>query len=111
MVRILVYIVVMGVAIIGLSQMVPDIVVPSYTTAFIAAVVWGLLSVTVRPILGILTLPINVLTFGLFTFILNAIMLLFVAGLIPGFEVGSFLAAIVGAAILMVVSWVVDAIF
>jgi len=61
------------------------------------AVVWGLIALTLRPILFILTLPINFMTLGLFTFVLNALLFWFVAGLIPGFSVAGFIPALEGS--------------
>ena len=88
---------------------VQGIAVANFYTAAIVALIWGLISVTIRPILGLLTLPINLITFGLFSFILNALLFWFVASFVQGFEVGGFVAALLGSVVLTLVSWAVDA--
>ena len=74
----------------------------------IAALVLGLLNAIVRPILFLLTLPVTILTLGLFVFVLNAIMLEMTAYLVPGFAIDSFGWAIVGAIVLSIVSIVTN---
>ena len=96
-------------ALLLMPRFIPGLVVADFYTAAIVALIWGLLSVTVRPILGLLTLPINLLTFGLFSFILNALLFWFVASFVQGFEVAGFIAALLGSVILTIVSWAVDA--
>jgi putative membrane protein len=59
--------------------------------------------------LGLLTLPINLITFGLFSFILNALLFWFVASFVQGFGVAGFVAALLGSVVLTLVSWVIDA--
>lgn len=88
-------------------------IVPGYTyggwvTLAIAALVLGLLNAIVRPILFVLTLPITVVTLGLFLIVLNAIMLELTAWLVPGFDIEGFLWAMVGALVLSIVSLVTD---
>jgi len=95
-------------ALLLVANVVPGFFYESWVTLAIAAVVLGLLNAVVRPILYLLTLPITVLTLGLFLLILNAVMLKLTAGLVPGFEIRSFLWAIVGAALLSVVSMITN---
>ncbi|MHB8651692.1 MAG: phage holin family protein [Minisyncoccota bacterium] len=76
---------------------IPGIVVDSFYTALIVALVLGILHFTVRPILLILTLPINLITFGLFTFIINGLLFWFTASFIAGFHTVGFLGAVFGA--------------
>ncbi len=109
MLKILVHIVANAAALLLMPNFISGIVVTGFYPALIAALVWGLISVTVRPILGLLTLPINLITFGLFSFILNALLFWFVASFIQGFEVAGFIAALLGSVVLTLVSWVVDA--
>lgn len=78
---------------------------------FVAALVLGILNVLVRPILLLLTLPINVLTLGLFTFVVNALMLELTASVVKGFYVDGFGAALVGALFLSIVSFVLNLFF
>ncbi len=86
------------------SQLLPGFVLASFWTALWAAVALGLVNALVRPILLLLTLPINLLTLGLFTFVINALMLVLVAKLVPGFSVADFGTAVVAAIILWLVS-------
>lgn len=79
--------------------------------ALIAAAVLGLVNVTVKPILFILTLPINLLTLGLFTFVINAMMLGLVSWLVPGFQVASLLSGIGLAIIIAIVNAVAVSLF
>ena len=74
----------------------------------IAALVLGLLNAVVRPILVVLTFPITLVTFGLFLLILNAIVLELTAFFTPGFRIDNFVAALIGAIVLAIVSWITD---
>jgi putative membrane protein len=88
--------------------LVPNYSYRSWVTLAIAAAVLGLLNAIVRPVLFVLTLPITVVTLGLFLLILNAIMLELTAWLVPGFDIDGFGWAIVGALVLSVISLVTD---
>ena len=70
----------------------------SLTTAIIAAAILGIINIFLRPVLLILTLPLTILTLGIFAFVLNALMLLLVAYFVPGFEVAGFFCGIFGRA-------------
>lgn len=87
---------------------VPNFEWRSWISLAIAAAVLGLLNALVRPILFVLTLPITVLTLGLFLIVLNAIMLELTAALVPGFEIDGFGWAIVGAIVLSVITLITD---
>jgi len=87
-------------------SIVPGFGYRSIVTLAIAAAVLGLLNAIVRPILFVLTLPLTVITLGLFLVILNAIMLELTAWLVPGFRIASFGWAIVGAIVLGIISLV-----
>lgn len=89
-------------------HLVPGYQYGSIVSLAIAAAVLGLLNAIVRPILFVLTLPITVLTLGLFLVILNAIMLELTAFLVPGFGISSFWWAIVGALVLSLITLVTD---
>lgn len=86
------------------ASLVPGIEVDGFYTALIAAIVIGLLNLFVKPILVLLTLPITVLTLGLFLFVINAFLFWFAASFIEGFAVDGFLAALVGSLIVTIVS-------
>lgn len=107
MLRILIHIIAVALTILLLPSIIPGIIVSDPTTAFIVAVFWGVITLLIRPILMLLTLPINLITLGLFSFVVNAGLLLLVASLIDGFEVSGFIAALLGAAALSAVSWLV----
>jgi putative membrane protein len=95
-------------AILASAYLIPNIVVSGFWAAFRAAAVLGVLNALFRPILIILTLPINILTLGLFTFVINAFMLMIASSLISGFEVHGFWAAVFGSLIISIVSWLLS---
>jgi len=79
--------------------------VSGFFSAFFAAAVLGILNAFLRPILILLTLPLNILTLGLFTFIINALLLMMASGVITGFEIQSFGYALLGALMIGLVNW------
>lgn len=91
-----------------INEYVPGIEVASFYTALIVSVIWGIFGLTIKPILTILTLPITIITFGLFSFILNALLFWFLASFVQGFAVDGFVPALIGSAILAAVSWVLN---
>jgi len=88
-----------------LAFYLPGIEVSGWYTALIAALILGLVNTIIRPILLILTLPINLVTLGLFTFVINALLFWFVSTVVKGFVVNGFWPAFWGALILSLVSW------
>ncbi|MEA2102495.1 MAG: phage holin family protein [Thermodesulfobacteriota bacterium] len=76
-------------------------------TLFLAALVIGLLNAFLRPIVILLTLPLNLLTLGLFTFVINAIMILFASEIVTGFHVDSFWSALLAAIVMSIVSFII----
>lgn len=88
------------------ARLVPGFEIHGFGTALIAAIVIGLVNATLGFVLKILTLPLTIVTFGLFLFVINAIMLKLAAALVPGFAVYGFLPALVGAIILSLISLV-----
>lgn len=105
------YVLATAVTLLLISEYVPGIFVESFYTAVVVAVIWGILGLTVRPVLKLLTLPINILTLGLFSFVLNALLFWFLATFIKGFHVYGFIPALEGSIILAVVAWAVRAVF
>lgn len=93
-------------ALIIVANVLPGFEVSSLYAALIAAVVLGLLNAIIRPVLLVLTLPINILTLGLFTFIVNAFMIYLVATIVKGFDVATFGIAVWAAVILWLISLV-----
>lgn len=96
-------------AVMLVANVVPGIAVRDFYTALLVALVYGLMNAIVRPLLLILTLPINLLTLGLFTFVLNALLFWLVARIVPGFSVAGFAPAFWGALILWAVSYLTSA--
>jgi len=92
-------------AILAAAYLVDGIVVTGFWAAFFAAAILGFLNVFFKPLLIILTLPVNILTLGLFTFVINAALLKIASALIPGFDVHGFWPAVFGAVIISVVNW------
>lgn len=96
---------ILTIAILAAAYLIQGIYVHSFASAFFAAAALGILNTLVRPVLIILTLPINILTLGLFTFIINALLLKITAAFIPGFDLQGFLPAVLGALVISVVNW------
>ena len=88
------------------TQWVPGVHINNTTTLLIAAVLLGVVNAIVKPIAFILTLPVTILTLGLFLFVLNAAMVALVAWMLPGFHLDSFKAALLTAIIVWIVSWI-----
>ena len=82
------------------SQFVQGIYIHGFGTALVAALVLGVVNFLVRPILVVITLPITILTLGLFLIVINALMLLLTSALVPGFHVAGFVAALIGGLLL-----------
>ena len=88
------------------SRVVPGIHASGVFATFVAALVLGILNALVRPILLLLTLPLNLLTLGLFTFVINALMLELTGAIVQGFRVDGFGSALLGALVIAVVVFV-----
>ena len=92
-------------ALVVAGSVIKGIRIESLGTGVIAAGILGIVNAVIRPVVLILTLPINILTLGLFTLLINAAMLMLVSALVPGFMIDSFGAAFLGALITSLVSW------
>jgi len=97
-------------SILAAAYLFEGIEVSSFFSAFFAAAVLGILNAFFRPILLLLTLPINLLTLGLFTFVVNALMLMLTSGIISGFHVQGFWSAVFGSLVISVVSWLLTSV-
>ena len=106
--RFLVRLVLNGLAIIIAAWLLPGIHITSTLSALLAGVILGFVNAIVRPVLFFLTLPLTLLTLGLFIFVLNAICFALTAWLVPGFSVDGFFSALVGALLVSVVSWILN---
>jgi putative membrane protein len=87
----------------------PSISIQSAGAATIAALLLGLINTVLRPILVLLTLPVTVLTLGLFIFVINGLLFWAVASLVPGFDVSGFWSGVLGAIIFSIVAWLLSA--
>ena len=99
---------ILTIAIVVTSYLLDGIHVTGFFSAFLAAAMLGILNAFFRPVLLILTLPINVLSLGLFTFVINALMLKMASGVISGFVVEGFWSAIFGSLLISLVSFILN---
>lgn len=99
----IVSVIISGIAIFLSDRILPGVKVDSFITALIVAVMLAIINLIVKPILFILTLPITILTLGLFTFVLNALMILLVDALVRGFEVQNFWWALLFSLVLSII--------
>jgi putative membrane protein len=98
--RLLVHLLVSALLLWLVSQFVSGIYIHGFGSAVAAAIVLGIVNFLVRPILVVITLPITIITLGLFLIVINALMLLLTSALVPGFHVAGFGAAIIGGLLL-----------
>jgi putative membrane protein len=96
-------------ALLAVPYLMQSVTVDSFWTALIAALVLGLVNTLVRPLLVLLTLPVTLLTLGLFIFIINGLMFWVVAQLVSGFHVSGFWSAVGGALLYSIISWALSA--
>jgi putative membrane protein len=92
-------------AVLLAAYLVPGFTVEGLYAAAIVAILLGIIGFTLKPILMILTLPINIITFGLFSFVINAGILLFLASFVQGFDIQGFIPALIGGVVIAVVQW------
>ncbi len=95
-------------AIFALPFFVAGISVSTILTAILVGACLVFINMVIKPIVGILTLPLNILTLGLFSIILNGAFFWFVAQIIKGFTVASFTAAIIGALVISIINWIIS---
>ncbi|MCI0478991.1 phage holin family protein [Candidatus Uhrbacteria bacterium] len=100
-----------AVAVMAAAYVVPGISIQNFWAALVAAIVIGILNALVRPLLILLTLPVTILTLGLFTLVINALLFWIAATLVSGFTVAGFWAAFWGALVFWLVSWFTSAVF
>jgi len=96
-------------ALLVVTYLYSGVQVSSFTSALIAAAVIGLLNMIVRPVLVVLTLPVTIVTFGLFLFVINALMFWAASGLLGGFVVTGFVAALIGSLIYSLLRLIIEA--
>lgn len=88
-----------------ISYFIPSISVASFYIALITALILGFVNAVIRPLLILLTLPINIITLGLFVLVINGLLFWFVSSFIQGFSVDGFTAAFIGSLLMSLVSW------
>jgi len=86
------------------AYIIPGMFIGGWQTLLVIAVVWGILTIFIKPILMILTFPINIMTLGLFTFVINAILLLIMSNIVPNFHIENFGTALLAAIVLTIVN-------
>jgi putative membrane protein len=105
--KVLIHLFLSALAVFVTARLLPGVTLDGYTTALVVAVVLGLVNAVLRPILLLLTLPINILSLGLFTFVIIGGLVELVSCLVPGFHVASFWWALAFALVL----WVINGFF
>ncbi|WP_224982256.1 phage holin family protein [Geomonas agri] len=100
-----------AVAIVITAYFLPGVHLSGFGAALITAVVLGLINTFIRPVLMLLTLPFNILTLGLLTFVINALLIMLTSALVRGFTVDGFLWALLFSLVLSVVNFILNAIF
>lgn len=86
------------------AYLIPGFVISGWMALVVISIVWGILTLIIRPILILLTLPINFLTLGLFTFVINALLLMLMTKIVPGFSISGFRTALLAAIVLSLVN-------
>lgn len=100
---VLVNLLINALAVIISAYILPGVKVDGLATALIVAIVLGAVNMFIKPVLVLLTLPLTILSLGLFTFVINAVLVLLVSNLVPGFKVEGFLAALLFSLVLSII--------
>ena len=88
--------------------LVPGVTVTGgWVSILLIALVWSVITMVIRPVLSILALPVTIITFGLFSFVLNALLFWAMTLVVPGFVVSGFFAALLGVIVLSILSWLI----
>ena len=90
------------------AYLVPGVTIAGWQALLVVAVVWGVLAILLKPILILLTLPINILTLGVFTFVINALLIMLMSRLVVGFKVEGFTTALLAAIVLALVNLILN---
>jgi len=88
------------------AYLVPGVQIAGWSSLLVVSVVWGILAMLIRPLLILLTLPVNLMTLGLFTLVINGVLVLMTAKLVEGFEVEGLGTAVIAALVLAIVNMV-----
>src|ERR1051326_2438595 len=95
-------------AVVLTIYLVPGIHAGNWLSILLAALVWSVISLVIKPVLSLLTLPVTIITFGLFALIVNALLFWLMAALVPGFSVDGFWPALLGAIVLSIFNWLIQ---
>lgn len=97
-----------GLILLAIDVLLPGISISGIYIALISALLLGLINATIKPVLKVLTLPLNIITLGLFSWVINGLLFWFVSSFVQGFYVAGFWTAILGALILSAGNWLVS---
>ncbi len=100
-----------AISILITAYFVPGFIVKNFVAAMVAAIILGLVNAVVKPILVLLTLPLTIVSLGLFLFVINAITIWLAGAITPGFDVAGFLPALLGSIVLTIVTSVLNFFF
>jgi putative membrane protein len=99
------------VAIMVIAYLLPKVIgVDSWLAALVAAFLLGVVNTFIRPLLILLTLPLTVVTFGIFLLVINGLLLWLVSAVVRGFHVNGFWGAVIGSILISIVSWILSSI-
>ena len=104
----LMHFIISALAILIAAYLLPGVEISGFLTAFVLAVVFGLINAFLRPLLVLLTLPLTFITFGLFALILNALLILLASAIVPGFTIASFWWAFLFGIVLALVNYILE---
>ena len=110
MLRLIVVWLISALALLTVAYLMPGIVVADFTAALVAAVVLGLVNAVIRPILILLTLPVTLLTLGLFIFVINGLLFWMVGSWLQGFTVSGFWWGFFGAIVYSIITWALSSV-
>lgn len=99
-----------AIALIFTAYIVPGFVVEDFTSSLLAAIVLGVVNTFIKPVLSFITAPLTIVTLGLFTFVVNAIVLFIVSAVVPGLKIEGWLPAILGAIVLSIISTILNSV-
>ncbi len=100
-----------AIAVLITAYFLPGVSCSPWWVAIIVAVVLGLINAVIKPVIELLSLPINILTLGLFSLVINALMVMLCAAVVPDFQVSGFFSALAFALVLALVNWLLNALF
>lgn len=109
--KIILHWIILSVAVFVTSKIISGIVVDPVWTVLIVGACLTLFNMIIKPVINILTLPINIITLGLFSLVINGILFWYLGVLIEGFNVTTFYAAFIGALLVSVINWVLKKVF